>query len=89
LSRAVESSSGELKALVDRTTDRALAAFRRTFDRARARGEIGPAADAEMIAHLAFYGLAVWENSSDGGSSEQDCHRILRIVLAPVPGVLP
>jgi AcrR family transcriptional regulator len=82
--RAVGSTSGELKELVDTVNDRALGAFRRAFDRARARGEVGPTDDTEMIAHLAFFGVLLWRETRQRTSTERECRRILRIVLAPL-----
>jgi AcrR family transcriptional regulator len=81
--RAVGSTSDELKELVDTVNERALGAFRRAFDRARARGEVGPT-DAEMIVHLAFFGVVIWQETRERTPTEQECRRILRIVLAPL-----
>jgi AcrR family transcriptional regulator len=82
--RAVGSTSDELKELVDAVNDRALSAFRRAFDHARARGEVGPEDDTEMIAHLAFFGAVLWAETRERVATEQECRRILRIVLAPL-----
>ena len=82
--RAVGSTSDELKDLVDTVNERALGAFRRAFDRARARGEVTPTDDAEMIAHLAFFGVLLWRETRQRTPTEQECRRILRIVLAPL-----
>jgi AcrR family transcriptional regulator len=82
--RAVGSTSDELKELVDTVNDRALGAFRRAFDRARARGEVGPKDDTEMIAHLTFFGAVLWAETRERAPTEQECRRILRIVLAPL-----
>jgi AcrR family transcriptional regulator len=90
--RAVGSTSEELKELVDTVNDRALGAFRRAFDHARARGEVGPTDDTEMIAHLAFFGVLLWRETRRRPPSKEECHRILRVVLAPLTGntsVLP
>jgi AcrR family transcriptional regulator len=80
--RAVGSTSDELKELVDTVNDRALGAFRRAFDRARARGEVEPTDDTEMIAHLAFFGVLLWRETRQRTPTEQECRRILRVVLA-------
>jgi AcrR family transcriptional regulator len=80
--RAVGSTSDELKGLVDTVNDRALDAFRRAFDRARARGEVEPTDDTEMIAHLAFFGVLLWRETRQRTPTEQECRRILRVVLA-------
>jgi AcrR family transcriptional regulator len=80
--RAVGSTSDELKELVDTVNDRALGAFRRAFDRARARGEVEPTDDTEMIAHLAFFGAVLWQETRERTPTEEECRRILRIVLA-------
>jgi AcrR family transcriptional regulator len=84
--RAVGSTSDELKELVDTVNERALGAFRRAFDRARARGELGPTDDTEMIAHLAFFGAVLWAETRERTPTEQECRRILRVVLAPLAG---
>jgi AcrR family transcriptional regulator len=80
--RAVGSTSDELKELVDTVNDRGLGAFRRAFDRARARGEVGPADDTEMIAHLAFFGVVLWRETRQRPPTEEECRRILQVVLA-------
>ena len=82
--RAVGSTSDELKELVDTVNDRALGAFHRAFDRAGARGELGPTDDTEMIAHLAFFGVLLWRETRQRTPTEQECRRILHIVLAPL-----
>jgi AcrR family transcriptional regulator len=82
--RAVGSTSDELKELVDTVNDRALSAFYRAFDRARARGEVGPTDDTEMIAHLAFFGVVLWRETRERAPTEEECRRILRVVLAPL-----
>jgi AcrR family transcriptional regulator len=84
--RAVGSTSDELKELVDTVNARALDAFRRAFDRARARGEVQPTDDTEMIAHLAFFGVVLWNETRQRAPTEQECRRILHIVLAPLAG---
>ena len=84
--RAVGSTSDELKELVDTVNDRALGAFHRAFDRARARGELGPTDDTEMIAHLAFSGAILWAETRERVPTEEECRRILRVVLAPLAG---
>src|ERR1700736_3435641 len=84
--RAVGSTSDELKELVHTVNDRALGAFRRSLGRACARGEVGPTDDTEMIAHLAFFGVVLWGETHERTPTEQECRRILRIVLAPVAG---
>ena len=82
--RAVGSTSDELKELVDTVNDRALGAFHRAFDRASVRGELAPTDDTEMIAHLAFFGAVLWQETRERTPSEDECRRILRIVLAPL-----
>jgi AcrR family transcriptional regulator len=84
--RAAGSTSDELKELVDTVNARALGAFRRAFDRARARGEVQPIDDTEMIAHLAFFGVVLWNETRQRPPTEQECRRILHIVLAPLAG---
>ena len=83
--RAVGSTSDELKELVDTVNDRALGAFHRAFDRASVRGELAPTDDTEMIAHLAFFGAVLWQETRERTPTEEECRRILRIVLAPLP----
>jgi AcrR family transcriptional regulator len=82
--RAVGSRADELKDLVDTVNDRALNAFHRAFDHARARGEVGPTDDTEMIVHLAFFGVVIWGESRQRPPTEEECRRILRVVLAPL-----
>jgi AcrR family transcriptional regulator len=82
--RAVGSTSNELKELVDTVNERGLGAFRRAFDRARARREVGPKDDTEMITHLAFFGVVLWGETHERTPTEEECRRILRIVLAPL-----
>jgi AcrR family transcriptional regulator len=84
--RAVGSVSDELKELVDTVNDRGLGAFRRAFDHARSRGEVGPTDDVEVIAHLAFFGVVLWEETRERAPTEEECRRILRVVLAPLAG---
>jgi len=84
--RAVGSISDELKELVDTVNDRALGAFRRAFDRARARGEVRPTDDPEMITHLAFFGAVLWAETRERTPTVEECRRILRVVLASLAG---
>jgi AcrR family transcriptional regulator len=83
---AVGSTSDELKELVDTVNERALGAFHRAFDHARARGVVGPTDDTEMISHLAFFGVLLWRETRQRPPSEEECRRILRVVLAPLTG---
>jgi AcrR family transcriptional regulator len=82
--RAVGSRADELKDLVETINDRALAAFRRAVDHARDRGEVGPTDDTEMIVQLVFFGVAIWGESRQRPPTEEECRRILRVVLAPL-----
>jgi AcrR family transcriptional regulator len=84
--RAVGSTSDELKELVDTVNDRTLGAFRRAFDRARARSEVGPTDDTEVMTHLAFFGVVLWRETRERPPTEDECRRILRVVLAPLAG---
>jgi AcrR family transcriptional regulator len=84
--RAVGSTSDDLKELAETANDRALGAFHRAFDRARARGEVGPTDDTEVMTHLAFYGVALWGETRERAPTEEECRRILRVVLAPLTG---
>jgi AcrR family transcriptional regulator len=84
--RAVGSTSEELKELVEAVNERALGAFRRALVRARARGEVGPTDDTEVIAHLAFFGVVLWGETRERAPTEEECRRILRVVLAPLAG---
>jgi AcrR family transcriptional regulator len=84
--RAVGSISDELKELVDTANERALGAFHRAFDRARARGEVGPTDDPEVITHLAFFGVVLWQETRERAPTVEECCRILRVVLAPLAG---
>jgi AcrR family transcriptional regulator len=84
--RAVGSISDELKELVEAVNERALGAFHRAFDRARARGEVGPTDDPEVITHLAFFGVVLWQETRERAPTVEECCRILRVVLAPLAG---
>ncbi|HWF68057.1 MAG TPA: TetR/AcrR family transcriptional regulator [Mycobacterium sp.] len=84
--RAVGSISDELKELVDTANDRALGAFHRAFDRARARGEVGPTDDPEVITHLAFFGIVLWGETRERAPTVEECCRILRVVLGSLAG---
>jgi AcrR family transcriptional regulator len=84
--RAVGSTSDDLKELAETANDRALGAFHRAFDRARARGEVGPTDDTEVMTHLVFYGVALWGETRERAPTEEECRRILRVVLAPLTG---
>jgi hypothetical protein len=66
--------------------DRALGAFRRAFDRAPARGDVEPTYDTEMIAHLTLFGVVLWGETRERTPTEEQCRRILRVVLAPLAG---
>src|SRR5258705_13921671 len=75
--RAVGSTSDELKELVDTVNDRALGAFRRALDRARARGEGGPTDDTEVMAHPAVFGVVLWGGTRERAPAEEEWRRIL------------
>jgi AcrR family transcriptional regulator len=80
--RAVGSTSDELRELIDAVNDRALDAFRRAFDRACAHGEVEPTDDAEVMTHLVYFGVLLWRETRQRPPTEDECRRILRIVLA-------
>lgn len=82
LGRAV--GQPELTALTTQARDRTFGTFHRAFDRARARGELGATVDSETIVHLAVYGVLNWERAHGAAPTEEDCRRILRVLL-PVP----
>jgi AcrR family transcriptional regulator len=84
--RAVGSVVDELKELVEAANDRGLGAFHRAFDRARARAEVRSTDDTEMITHLAFYGVALWAETRERAPTDEECRRILTVVLAPLAG---
>jgi AcrR family transcriptional regulator len=92
LAEAIKSSSAELQELLGAVLDRAIAPFRRALDRAAARGEVGQAEDLDVIAHLAFYGTAFWEQAHGAPPTDDDCRRMLRVLLSghpAFPGTLP
>ncbi len=78
---AIKSSSSELQELLRTATGRALAPFRRALERAASRGEVGETGDLDIIAHLAFYGAAFWEQTHDSPPTDDDCRRMVRILL--------
>ena len=79
----------EMNAVREAARDRLHAAFRRAFDRARERGEVGPEFDVEVVIHLALYGVLMWDRTYGDLPTEDDCRRILRILLAPLPSSAP
>jgi len=81
LAEAINSSSTELQELLNAVLDRALAPFRRALDRAATRGEVDETEDLDVIAHLAFYGTAFWEQAHGSPPTDDDCRRMLRILL--------
>jgi hypothetical protein len=50
---------------------------------------VGPTDDIEMIAHLAFFGVVLWREICKRAPTEQECRRILRIVLAALGSNTP
>lgn len=60
------------------------ASFMRAFDRARERGEVDPQFDSEAVIHLALYGVLMWDRNFGAVPSEDDCRRILQILLPPL-----
>ncbi|MDT5303872.1 MAG: hypothetical protein QOG79_7296 [Mycobacterium sp.] len=45
-----------------------------------------PTDDTEMIAHLTFFGVVLWRETRERTPTEEECRRILRVVLAPLAG---
>jgi AcrR family transcriptional regulator len=76
----------EVTSLTGRTRERMFSPFLRAFDRARARGEVSVADDAEVVVHLAIYGVLTWERAHAAPPTEEDCRRILRVLLASLSG---
>nr|WP_255216536.1 TetR/AcrR family transcriptional regulator [Pseudenhygromyxa sp. WMMC2535] len=76
-----------LREVARSSADRAFAAFLRVFEHAQARGEIGPEEDVEMICHLTVYGLTYWAEHHGRFPGEAERLRLLRVVLAPLPGI--
>jgi AcrR family transcriptional regulator len=74
----------EVAAINTHVRDRTFAAFHRAFDRARARGEVAATDDVAAIVHLAVYGVLNWERAHAAAPTEEDCRRILRVLLAAV-----
>lgn len=83
---AIKSSADELQELVGTVTDRALAPFHRALNRAAAHGEVAPSADLDVIAHLAFFGVAFWEQAHGTLPTDDDCRRMVRILLSGQTG---
>jgi AcrR family transcriptional regulator len=86
LTEAVRTRPGELRELVDAATDRALAPFRRVLRRAARRGEIGETADTDVAAYLAFCGVVMWEQLHGSLPTDEDCARILGMLLSGLTG---
>jgi AcrR family transcriptional regulator len=84
LSAAINSGSTELLDLLRAVIERALGPFRRALDRAVERGELDRAADLDVTAHLAFYGTVFWQQAHGSPPTDEECRRMLRVLL-PVP----
>jgi AcrR family transcriptional regulator len=79
---AIKSSSAELQELADTAMERALAPFHRVLNRAAARGEVTRNGDLGIIAHLAFFGVAFWEQAHGTPPTDDDCRRMVRVLLS-------
>jgi len=89
LTAAVRAGASELGGLVDAVTARALAPFRRVLARATGRGEIPGTTDLEMIAYLAYYGVVMWEQAHGALPADDDCARMVGLLLGGLPGQGP
>jgi AcrR family transcriptional regulator len=74
----------EVTALGAQARNRTFAPFVRAFDRARTRGEVSATDDAHLVVHLAVYGVLNWERAHGSAPTEDDCRRIVRVLLASV-----
>ncbi|MCC3274979.1 MULTISPECIES: TetR/AcrR family transcriptional regulator [unclassified Arthrobacter] len=80
---AIGQQSADLAGTVEQLSVRTLAAFHRLFAAGLERGEVSVDDDRETAAHLAFYGVGMWELTYHRPAADEDLHRILRAVLAP------
>ena len=82
---ATGSLSGDLLALMltirDAVLDRVPAPFKRALDQAEARGDRHSPADADALVHLIFSGVVLWEQRHGSTPTDDDCRRMLRLVL--------
>jgi AcrR family transcriptional regulator len=69
---AVRSGAGELGDLLTTVTVRALAPFRLA---------LAGLPDADVVAHLAFYGVVMWDQTHDGPPTDDDCAHLADILL--------
>lgn len=81
LTAASRSSSTELRELVETMTACALAPLRQALSRAVERGELDADVDRDVIAHLIFYGVVMWDQSHATLPSDADCERLLGALL--------
>jgi hypothetical protein len=49
--------------------------------------QVGPTDDTEVMTHLAFFGVVLWGETRERAPTGEECRRILRVVLAPLPGI--
>ena len=65
----------------DAVLDRVPAPFKRALDQAEARGDRHSPADAFALVHLIFSGVVLWEQRHGSTPTDDDCRRMLRLVL--------
>ncbi|MEV6301309.1 TetR/AcrR family transcriptional regulator [Actinoplanes sp. NPDC051861] len=80
---AATTGATELRDLVRTANARTLAAFHRALQNAVERGELSPASDVPVIAHVLFQAVVMWEPAHGNPPSDPDLSRILTAVLTP------
>ncbi|ACU38453.1 TetR/AcrR family transcriptional regulator [Actinosynnema mirum] len=78
---AATTGAPELGELVRAANARTLAPFHRALARAGERGELEGLGDAEVIAHLVFHGVVMWEQAHGAPPGDVDLDRILGALL--------
>ncbi|GAA0470968.1 hypothetical protein Ade02nite_34250 [Paractinoplanes deccanensis] len=81
LTEAMTAGASELRDLLRDTINRTLAPFHRALDRAVARGQLRASTDVRVIAHLAFHGVVAWEPAHGALPTDDDCARMVRVLL--------
>lgn len=79
---ATVTSASELKELTEAVRDEALAAFSDVLTRAAGRSEV-PQAQVSLRAHLAFFGIVMWEQTHETPATDADCRELAGLILTP------
>lgn len=82
LGDALKAGAAESPDIVRLAAARTLGPFERAAEQAVARGEMIEAGHAALVAHLAYSGVVMWEQTHGTPPAEEDCARILDVLLA-------